>query len=1641
MDTKTNPGVGDGQSAIPPTEEIAITNIIDAEAKDEPAQEQITAPTEPESPIAPVKSSEDTSVISTQTSTLDHEPEQRKRHFRDFFSKMNPHYKRNRVIASFTSVFLVCGIVVLALIISGLAPWQLRKTKILSVAATDIKNGVIGENTHFIVKSEGGSVEGVRNAIYLEPAIDYDIAEIKAGSEYEIIPTSKLADNTLFNIDSVSGDVISYKWAFQTKNALSVSRIYPANGANYVSENSMVEFSFSYPNIEDVDKHFSITPEVPGKLEKLDYSWRFVPSSPLAADTTYEITITAGLSYGDEIMAKDFHSSFSTFSHAVASSDVKSKGITLDDLSSFTENERPVIAFGYDDKESFYNSSKVAVEQVVNPDEYIKHLRGEQVETTSVGEYSFEKIDDGTNREKHAVLNQTLPSGYYILYFKSDEGQNLFMADVEVNNLAAYAFESERDALVWVAENGQLKQGVKVNYKGKDYETGENGLLSITDISDFSENLDYLKIGNNEQPLIIALKNFKNNIYPRGFIYTDRPLYNATDTIKVWGYVPLQFFKDTPKLNNFNVIFDNIKQQVTISSDGFFATEIALENYKDVTGDIILDYNDAQIASKSISVENYTLENYVYEFVTDKNFVNAGENINFSIKVTHVTGLPAINKDIVVTYDGHDYYGTTNGTGEASFSFPTERKEASWEYPSNNETTFFSVKSGGAEYNKYSTDKIFYVMKNDLVFKSSTNANDNTVTFTAKTLDLSKNGTMNYDYSGIDQADYSGAAMVRVYENRYQRSISGYHINEYTKENVPIYRIESQTSVIDESPAKFENGQLVYNYPTNYKDSEQDVYYSYSVAVGTADSTGRPAYSYATTYHIGNFLGEDNGGFGTDNVVYPFNLWYSPVSNYRYNSYRFGIKDTVGESPYSIGDNLKIGLYDHDSNTVKNAGSILAIEFKENIIDYKVFNSDTTDITFDKNLYPGVGIIGSYFVNGKFHRVAPNYGDYDEDDSKLEVKIETDKENYEPGDTVKAKVIITRPDGSRASGKVNLSVVNEAIFSGSEDNTAILASIYANKQFQSYSMSTYRDFGLEGGGGMGSAKGGRSNFGDTLFFDEKSFSNGEAEFEFKLNDSITAFRLTALAVENGDTINAGTGTHKISSYLPLSISTVMPKKVKNTDDLVLNATSIVSSGDKVDYTFTIEELERSLNASAAPGQSVAVNFGKLDLGKYTVTITGQDTAGNTDTMTYPIDVIETAQEVAIKNTAHIDNDFNIKPIKNPIVMELYDEITAKYVEYLDFLEAHRTIRLDTLVAYYKSLDYKNKYYNDTSTNAIPKFGAYMNTEGILRPLENAEGDLVLTALVNYYMPEYFELDIANYGIKIDDDRTTILKKLLVLASFKRPILVELSALSELELTPEERLLTAIAYAFVGDYDAAKLSYERIGDEATKKDLQAIASSFIDKNQTIELIDGLIDSDSSAEYLPFAIVSFFENNEVNLDDKSTVSVNVNGETEQIDIHPLDVVKKVYYSNDLADVKIHSGSDDVVATYYYQGKMSELDEKYSQDIVAYLDGNIIVGQTATLVLDISGLSSEERNGEVNIALPLSLKFSGTFKGENGLYLARNNNEYVKLSLSEQYTGNLVQIPLYVAATGNYELEPVVFTHDGEYHLSNNVIFDVK
>ncbi|MBQ2659867.1 Ig-like domain-containing protein [Candidatus Saccharibacteria bacterium] len=1509
---------------------------------------------------------------------------------------------------------------------------------VYNIEPTKIENGILSPDSHFKVFTSNGSIEKLQKALYLEPAIDYEIKEISASEEYEVVPVSELSDNTLFNLDYVGNDVVKYKWAFQTKKDLSVSQIYPANGANYVSRNSIIEIAFSYPQVADVDQHFEISPAIQGHFETTDRTWRFIPDSELAADTVYDITITSGLTYGEEIMQKDFHSSFSTFSRAVSATNATNHSITLDGVSTFTEQEKPVIILS--DSDAWAQGNSIKVTRISSADDFIKHLKGENVASTTVGTYTFTRV--GTEKqydEKMLALDTTLPTGYYILALEDNSGRTLLTMDTQINNLAAYAFESERDVVVWAAKDGALASGINVNYKGKNYQTGENGLLTLDDISNYSEQLEYLKVGNDDTPLVFALTNFKNNLYPRGYIYTDRPLYKSTDTIKVWGYIPLSFFADEPNLKNFNLTFGELKQSVSVEEDGTFSAEIRLDSFKDLEAAISLTYNDTEIASRYISVENYSLNNYTYKFNMEKNYVLSGENIEFDIEVAHITGFPAVNKDIIVTVDSHDYYASTNSYGIAHFSLPTERTLSSMTSRNILRSESIEVKSAGVDYGKYSNYTTVYIFKTNLEIKDDNiNKDTNSINLTAQNIALDTNTETNRDMKNLIRSDYSGNATVTFYEVAYTRYITGYYLDQYTKEYHPSYRTYDNTRMLYTNNVSFSDGRLSVQYPTSFKDPTENSHYSYYAVVSAVDSLGRPSYSYNIVFYSNNYLGEK---------IYQSDTIWDLSSNHvslssEYNLYRFGLKDTTGSSPYSLDSILHLSLYNSSGETVKNSGQVLAIVYKENILKTEIFSNDTLALQFNSSVYPGAKIAGAYFTNGKFHRISPSYYDYKTDDSVLNVAIETDEETYEPGDTVKAKVIVTDQFGNRVkNGKINISVVNEAIFNSVGDSTDFAAAIYSNKRFKEYSFSTYRDYELTLYGGLGGGGGGsaRSNFGDTLFFEEKAFSKGECAFEFKLNDSITSFRITVHAVDPSEIINVGIGTKKISSFLPLSITSVQPKNIKNTDDAVFNASSPVAGSNNVEYTFTIQETGQTLVTSAHIGETATVNFGKLELGQYNLIISGKDEAGNEDAMTFPFSVVETAQEVSIKKTIPIDKKATIAPAKNPIVVELYNKETHKYLEYLDLLKSNFTARLDTQIAYYKAVEYTNKYYSEETTSAKPNLSHYLDDKNLLKYLDNSEGDRVLTALSNYYASDYFDLKSANYGVSLSDDEITALGNLLILASFKSPVLLDLNAIDRESLSDEGRQLLALAYAFIGDYNSASEIYANLG-ENTDTGIRAILASFISKSDAAALIDGLIANDETSAYLRFAIISFFENNEADLETEEKIEVKTSSSREEIALSGLTIAKRVLYMADLSDLEFKTRSNDLFATYYYQGRISELSDNYSEDLSIRLEGDKIANETATLVIDVSTLSGETRNGELNIALPSSLKFSATFSAANGLYLSRNNNEYVKLNLSERYQPDEIRIPLYVATSGNYEIEPIVFVEHGIYHISNSVVVDL-
>ena len=145
-----------------------------------------------------------------------------------------------------------------------------------------------------------------------------------------------------------------------------------------------------------------------------------------------------------------------------------------------------------------------------------------------------------------------------------------------------------------------------------------------------------------------------------------------------------------------------------------------------------------------------------------------------------------------------------------------------------------------------------------------------------------------------------------------------------------------------------------------------------------------------------------------------------------------------------------------------------------------------------------------------------------EADSKaLEVNISTDKSVYAPGDPITVNIDVKDHDQKAVSAEVSLALVDEAIYSLSNDSSPNIFKAFYGPRSLSVdtfdSMSPYREIfvpGRGGGGGEGSITSPRSNFPDTAAWYPvlRTDGNGRASITFTLPDNITSWRLTSKAI-------------------------------------------------------------------------------------------------------------------------------------------------------------------------------------------------------------------------------------------------------------------------------------------------------------------------------------------------------------------------------------------------------------------------------------------------------------------------------------------------------------------------------------------------
>lgn len=1540
-------------------------------------------------------------------------------------------------------VFVVLVLCLLCFLFLGGSQDEETLAKNFTITSIEPKTegNYISNNETFIVKTSAANEDIVRTHLYIEPAVNYEVKKINS-KEYEVT-LSNVPSDTLVNLSLVKNEVKSYSWAFQSTKDLKVISTYPTNGASTVSTNSYITIVLSYPNVEDFENHFSIEPHVDGTLTQYGRTWRFTPTKELKNDTNYTITISKGLKAGDYTLEESYTTSFSTYNRPQNNNEYNNSNqrlykhsyITIDSINTFSVGEQVSFKM-YMFEENPVN--KIKMHKFNSYDDFMKFLNNEnKYKTTDLGEQQFSVVE----KYNSYVLTNNFGEGYYALEVYLSNGELYTTIPVQINKLSAYMFASDNDLLVWVGSGNELLKGINVTYNGQNYKTDGDGIATIKNYNDESYKVRYVNVGDKTNPLVIGINSFEKYDYPEGYIYTDKPIYKNTDKVSIWGYVPLKFYEslyDDFKKQDFVLVIDEENVPIEINDDGTFTTKYLLDNHVDGYMSVSLKYKNGHIAYRGFEVKNYSKQNYEYDVKMDKNYVVAGKNFEFDIHVNHVSGIAAQNKVITVEYNDKVYNGSTNGKGDVHFTIPTKRTDdnygVSWQY--------VYIKTGDSEYNENDLGFDFYVVNHELVFKDqySNSYDSKTKTDSGSIVLIDGNKKVDsIDYGNFQEllkvGDYNGPLSVQLVEVHYQKQFAYTYYNEFTNKSEDIYNyVEVGNNVVESDSINVVNGK-----------------YEYKIKYDMKQNTEMDNYSYHLNYIVSkNNDKVENSSYVFDYDIYEYQQYgkeiysdfWGETGSGDYNYYKYYItRDT--KNKYSVGDFIRFTLASYNGAEIGNNSKILKIGFKNNIISKQVLKSDSLEFSeqFLENAIPGIGYTGALFKDGNFYRFPSYYYDYNEEDSKLNVEIIPSKDKYSPGEKVKLTINVKDQNGKGVKSRLNLSVVDKAVFNVVSDTTNILDTIYSNINYRSYTYSSHRDLelGMERGG-MGDANGGetRTKFSDTVYFKEiETDENGNAVIEFELNDSVTTFVATVHAANRDAYV--GVGKKEISSTLPLAISVIEPNGLKEADDAVISANSIGDVTGDINYVFELVGTDKKIEKKAGVGTAVYANFGNLEEGEYKVRIIA--TSGNErDAIEFPFVVKKTQQEISVKTTSTIDDLKSIKPTKNPIVLEFYKSSFATYIKYLDILIGTNQDRLDTKVAYYKGLEYENKYYDYSYPINISDMNKF-NNNGVLRYLENGGNSYFATAMVNYLYPSLYKLDKAVfYGVLEETtDANLAMDALLVLASMKEPVLDELKYMSRFnENTLVAKL--ALAYALIGDYNSAALLYKNLKITEESQGIVTILVTMIDKEKASSMIDELYNKNIADEYVYFAILSYFLNNEYDLSRESTIKVSYGDTNKEVKLKGLTMKKLVINNKDLETLNISSNDKDDMINYYYEGGISEIDENnIKKDITISLSNkNISVGQSVDLVLDLSKLG--KISGNLKIYLPNSMRLSGNMSSTKGVYLNANRGEYLIIYVSEDHSST-ARIPLYVTYPGNYKIEEVILKIDDQYHISNSLDVNIK
>lgn len=1095
-------------------------------------------------------------------------------------------------------------------------------------------SGVAQDSSFLLVTGEDMNILKLKETIVVSPKFEFDLRKVEEG--YEISPRSKLQKDVLYEVKILDQGEIKDHWNFRVEPAFAIINSSPEYDAPV---NSVIEVNFNYSdiNLKSFKNAFRIYPEIDIKDFKQEgKTIKIIPSNKFEQDTEYQLIVEASVKRDNGEFLK---SPYKAYIRTVGKTDNYKSNIYFPSSDgSFVEvigpeSKTPLYMSDYKENTSGkFIVYKVKHSKLLEASTEIYAYSSWSTPAKVNKDYSDQVLMKEFTASSEVVLDlpKTVPGELlYVEAIYAGQREGRYYSNTKISSHIT-TMQNEIVLAVFDGSGKLVKEGiVSVIYRDSNNQV-QTKKFPINDVTRiYKADIGYVDgimgaVVQTADDSQILINDFSYDYDDHGFSFNeeadatydkdvltyymfDKPIYKNGDNVEFKAV--MKSSKDFTTFDPYDVsgleyivlmdgsIAHKSKPEIINQKDGYITgrfsiPEVSAGDYSLGGATVRIVKGSDVISEGSIDIREYLKPKYTLNVnVIEESTYVAGEEVEFRITGNDLAGNPLSNTQVETIFG---YSGTSRGSWYEEKLDPylynaiekvVDKKNITLD-ESGQAVLKYTIPDANLDTNSdfYTIILVINLDKQTTLTKSVLATKGDT-TILAKSVSEKSWGPKGAEFpvlvKTVDtkslQPKKIKISEVKIYRQWYEKIVSQqYNYETNTNEDYYDYKehVELFSTRVDLETG--DNGEL--NLVNKY-----DLSGTYIYQFKFLDSLGK-----TVTY-------KDEGLVSV----------YDNDENSTLSDVSSAVEIETNKEVYKVGDKVKVRVDFADD--LVNKSDAYMLFFKDRIYQQVRIEIKEKSYTFEyevgKELSPNAAIkvitnrhISEVDKESKldhrfiFTSTKPIIVRRDED--LLNVKIDTDKKVYAPGEKVQLTISVT-DENNRTVGDANLNirVFDKALLQAlgktdlEKDIYEMIFGSYRRKNSgMSFPLAPYG--GGRGDGGDGPS-GIRSNFKEVATFQTELVTDntGKAKVEFALPDSITTWVIDTDAIT--DHLNIGNNNVEV---------------VTNKDRIIdVNLPSIVKEGDIVSpqiniYNYGKETLKGTVVVETSDNLSVAKYEQKVEIG-------------------------------------------------------------------------------------------------------------------------------------------------------------------------------------------------------------------------------------------------------------------------------------------------------------------------------------------------------------------------------------------------------------------------------------------------------------